>query len=100
MVEIRPEPRHACQGIADCARQWRFSRDTGELGVQPDFQIIEDWLCLFLSRSAHFFLDRVELRDVLDGFIGNDRTLSAMWKSTNLRLAWAMQATSWISPEQ
>ena len=47
--------------------------------MQPDFQIIEDLFCLRLLqcdtlvwwRSARFLLDRIELRDATDGFIGD-----------------------------
>ena len=51
--------------------------------MQPDFQIIEDLFCLRLLqcdtlvwwRSARFLLDRMELRDATDGFIGDGRPL-------------------------
>ena len=76
-----------CQGIADCTGQRRFARDTGQLGVQPELQIVEDLFGPRLPefdtqqiwrRSACLFLNRVELRDATDGFIGAGLTLGAM----------------------
>ena len=86
MIEVRLEPGHARQGIADCSRQRRFAGDTGQLGVQPDLQIIEDRLCLRLSefdaavrwRSTRFLLDGIELRDAPDGLVGDGRTLGSV----------------------
>lgn len=48
VIENGPKPGHAFQCIADSTRQWLFAGDTGQLGVQPYFQIIEDRLCLRL----------------------------------------------------
>ena len=49
MFEIRPEPRHAGQGIADRDRQWRLTGDVGQLTMQPDFLVIEDRSSLGLT---------------------------------------------------
>lgn len=65
MVEVGPRPLHACQGIADARREWRFALDCGELYVQPDFQIVEDWSGLGTAelgatvwwRASGFLLD-------------------------------------------
>ena len=86
MFEVRSEPRHARQCIADCTGKRRFTRDAGELGVQPGFQIVEDRLYLRLPdlgsltwrRSARLLFDRVEQRDALYGLVCDGRTLSSM----------------------
>lgn len=44
LIEVGPQPRHARQSIVDGPSQRRFSRDTEQLGVQPNFQIVEDRL--------------------------------------------------------
>ena len=54
--------------------------------MQPDFQIIKDLFCLRLPqcdthiwrRSARLLLDRIELRDALDGLVGDGRALCAV----------------------
>ena len=79
MVEIGPKPLHAGQGIADRRGKGRLARDTGQLNIQPGFQIVEDRLRLRPSvldpaiglRSTRFLLDRVELRDARDGLFGD-----------------------------
>ena len=42
MFQIRPHLRDARQGIADRARQWRFTGDMGELFREPAFKVIKD----------------------------------------------------------
>lgn len=77
MIEVWSEPPYARQSIADRACEGRFSRDAGQLGVQPGFQIIEDRLCLGLPeiaaliwwRPSRFLLNGVELRDAFDGLV-------------------------------
>jgi hypothetical protein len=86
MVEIRPHPRHSGQGVADRQGQRRLAGDARQSGVQPDFQIIEDRLCLRLPdldapvwrRSSGLLLNGVELRDAPDRLIGDRGSLGPM----------------------
>ena len=43
MIEPGPQLLHACQGGADSLGQGRFAGYSGQLRVQPRFQIVEDW---------------------------------------------------------
>ena len=79
VIEIRPHPSHAGQGVADRHGEGRLAGDAGQLEVQPGLEVVEDRHGLRLPdldtpvrwRAPRFLLDGIELGDARDGLVGD-----------------------------
>ena len=105
IFQIGPKPLEAGQAISDRTSQSRFPRDLCELGMKPDFQIVDEWCGMFLSDgfapvrwiTTNVGLNLIKLRNAFQGLFGNARPLGNM-DIKELRLMCARQATSVILP--
>ncbi len=83
MVEIRAQPLHPGQGVADRLGELGFAGDLRKLGMQPGFQIVEDRCGASLPEpdpligqlAASILLDAIEPGNALDRFFRDDRAL-------------------------
>ena len=104
---MRAQPLEARQAIANGTGQRRLARDLCELGVKPNFKIVDERRSQLLP-DGFAFIGRlatngsfysVQRRDAFQRFFGNTLALAA-WMSKNFRLIWARQATSLMPPRR